>query len=357
MRDIFTRMEWDNIEYQINQDKYEKEHGICTERSGRMTRNSSTLSMITDELANSMFWTARPKEMKEGYVTERRAGKYIERRVRSQQVVGGSLIRKLPHETLWDGTVLKPYVRTKDIYLDDDGAECVAPSDVHFMKENTSRFANPRGVRRSCENFKWLIRANEPKIRLFVTLTYAKNMTDTRQLYQDYRNFWSRLKREYTDLTGYLVAFEPQKRGAWHAHMLLLSDNAFLFIPNKKMHALWGKGFTKTQTPKGKMDIASYLTSYLTNVKEGRVTKKGARLYMYKAGFHFLRHSKNVSYDSVNRWYGPFDKLNGVADFKLLYDYQNITRMRGPGLNYQVTKIVGIEVLGSVEWYPGPPPV
>ena len=336
-----TRFERDLLDYEIEMAMYRQAH------------EPQAPSVVYDDTP-IVIGSQRPKPIVEGYVKQIRAGKYIERRVSERSHEGVSYITKLAHERLWDGTVLKPYVRNVDIYENDYGEREVDPKCVRFMKTNDSRYANPRQVRRSCEAFKWLIRANERKIRLFVTLTYASNMTDTKVLYQDYRKFWMRLKDEYPCLTGYLVAFEPQKRGAWHAHMLLLSDNANLYIPNKKMHAIWGKGFTKTQTPKGKRDIASYLTAYLTNVREGRVTKKGARLYMYKAGFHFLRHSKDIAYASTERWFGKYDRLDGVFDFELLYDYENVRKGRDG--TYQVTKILCIEDKDAVKWYPGPPP-
>ena len=349
MRDLFTRMEWDLIDHQLEMAKYRREHGLCEEVEKKEYNSDSLMSTETLTIGSK-----RPKQLCEGFVKEIRAGKYLERRVTAQSREGVSYITKLPHDRLWDGTVLKPYVRNCDIYEGENGERVVDPKDIRFMKSNESRYANPRQVRKSCENFKWLIRANEKKIRLFVTLTYAHNMTDTKVLYQDYRKFWMRLKDEYPCLTGYLVAFEPQKRGAWHAHMLLLSDNAMLYIPNKKMHAIWGKGFTKTQTPKGKRDIASYLTSYLTNVREGKVTKKGARLYMYKAGFHFLRHSKDIRYASTEKWFGNFDRLGGVTDYELLYDYENVSRWRDG--TYHISKIMGLEVKAECMWYPGPPP-
>ena len=349
MRELFTRMEWDLIEYELEMAKYRREHGLCEEVEKKEYKSDSLTSTETLTIGSK-----RPKQLCEGFVKEIRAGKYLERRVTAQSREGVSYITKLPHDRLWDGTVLKPYVRNVDIYENEFGERVVDPKHVRFMKSNDSRYANPRQVRKSCENFKWLIRANEKKIRLFVTLTYAHNMTDTKVLYQDYRKFWMRLKDEYPCLTGYLVAFEPQKRGAWHAHMLLLSDNAMLYIPNKKMHAIWGKGFTKTQTPKGKRDIASYLTSYLTNVREGKVTKKGARLYMYKAGFHFLRHSRDIRYASTEKWFGNFDRLGGVTDYELLYDYENVSKWRDG--TYHISKIMGLEVKAECMWYPGPPP-
>ena len=51
---------------------------------------------------------------------------------------------------------------------------------------------------------------------LFVTLTYAKNMTDTKRLYTDMNKFIKRLKYKYKESSDidYLAVVEPQGRGA-----------------------------------------------------------------------------------------------------------------------------------------------
>ena len=366
---------WERVEYELEKEKWQKQHAI---------QDSSTLLSKDSVVYESVPLSALRKvdlDVKEGYVTERRAGKYLERRVATIQQTGGSLIRKLPHSEDFEGEVEMPYVRKKDIFpetdltpdeikwsislsgdnppqegerpeglrsficIDEERRLYVEPKGLRLMKKNTSRFANPRDVKKSCENFKWLVRANEDRLRLFVTLTYARNMRDTKQLYQDYRKFWQALKRAYPSIDGYLVAFEPQKRGAWHAHMLILSPSPLLYISNRHVHALWGHGFTKTQRPRGIKDVASYLTSYLTNVKSGNETKKGARLWMYPSRFRFLRSSKTVRRTSVRRWYGPWNRLHRVQDWNLLYDYQNCRRLgtRDGTVLYNVSKILCLE--------------
>ena len=277
----------------------------------------------------------------EGYVTERRAGGYVERRVCNMQSRGG-FVRRLPFETLFDGTIVKPYITRDQEEIDYETGEVKLPppEEWKLCKDGDSRYSNPQQVRRTCDNFKWLIRANERNVRLFVTLTYKRNMTDTKVLYQDYRKFVQKLRRAYPAVSGYLVAFEPQKRGAWHAHILLLSEKPFLYIPNKRMRGLWGHGFTKTQSVKRIKDIGSYLTAYLTNVKDGKGTKKGARLYMYPKGFHFLRCSKDgVSRTQVARWYGEFDKINLSGDAELIYDYENVRAVNQARTLYKISKV------------------
>ena len=61
---------------------------------------------------------------------------------------------------------------------------------------------------------------------------------------------------------------------------------------------------------------------------------------MYPKGFHFLRSSREgVSRTALTRWYGEFDKINLPGDCELLYDYENVTRLRQGTDLYKVTKV------------------
>lgn len=269
------------------------------------------------------------KALSQGYVKQRRAGRYLERRVLTHQQ-SCCHIRKLPHENLpFDTETLRPYVCTKDIEIDfETGEEIIYNDDIRFMRERAkSRLDNLRAVRQACNNFKWLVRANERQIRLFVTLTYAENMTDTKRLYNDFRSFWIVLKKHVPKVTGYLVAMEPQKRGAWHAHMMLLSKDPFLRIPNSQINEWWGRGFTKVQRVNNVNDVGAYLTAYLTNMKEGERTKKGARLGLYPAGFRFVRHSKQINSVKETSWFGDATRKIDFDTYELLYDYENIVQV------------------------------
>ena len=46
----------------------------------------------------------------------------------------------------------------------------------------------------------------------WITLTYAKNMTDTKKLYNDFKNFIKRFKKNFKEYHfEYIVAMEPQR--------------------------------------------------------------------------------------------------------------------------------------------------
>lgn len=115
-------------------------------------------------------------------------------------------------------------------------------------------------------------------------------------------------------MAEYIIAAEPQGRGAWHLHCLFLWSGKAPFIPNADMARIWGQGFTKTKSLKGVDDPGLYLTAYLGNMElteaissgtfqAGQMTEskdkskavvKGARLKLYPPGFNLYRCSRGV---------------------------------------------------------------
>lgn len=271
----------------------------------------------------------RDSSLNKGYVRETRTNGWCERRL-STCVSGGCYIRVLPRFPDFEtGELLKPYIRIKE--CDWDGENLLYNEKcVHFMRSASSRADNIRQVKATCNKFMWKVRANEHLVRLFLTLTYAENMKDTKRLYEDFRRFFARLKRAFPDISGYLAACEPQKRGAWHMHVLLLSRKKSLYISNKRVCSLWGRGFTKTQRVRHVRDVGVYLSSYLSNIKDGKGTKKGARLYLYPCGFRFTRWSRSTESPEITKFYGGFgDSFRDLLEFELCYDYQNEKKKDG----------------------------
>ena len=109
-------------------------------------------------------------------------------------------------------------------------------------------------IRRTMERIRNLLNANclfESHLR-WITLTYADNMTDISILYSDFRNFWKKFKRkcfsEGWSIPEYINVIEPQGRGAWHCHVMLIFPSNAPYIDNNTVIAkLWGHGFTKTK--------------------------------------------------------------------------------------------------------------
>ena len=199
-------------------------------------------------------------------------------------------------------------------------------------QHNTSRAGDKASVAQSLKKLRDIINANltDPAMALWVTLTYKENMRDTERLYTDFHAFWKRFRR-YLEKQGhppaeYIVAAEPQGRGAWHLHCLLLFPGKAPFIPNADVARLWRQGYTTTKGLKGVDNIGLYLTAYLGDMelteainsgtfKAGRLAEteaegeqgikqkkaiiKGARLRLYPSGFNLFRCSRGVKRPEV----------------------------------------------------------
>lgn len=138
--------------------------------------------------------------------------------------------------------------------------------------ENRAQAIND--VRKSLGRLRDYINTNVTDVSKckWVTLTYRENMTDTKKLYLDFDKFNKRMKY-YLSKQGfkyeYIVAMEPQGRGAWHAHMLMIFDKKPPYIDNDTvMSKLWGHGYTKTKKLDGNIDnLGAYLTAYLGDME------------------------------------------------------------------------------------------
>ena len=204
----------------------------------------------------------------------------------------------------------------RDTYID------LRTGEIKSITHSTSRKSDLASVAQSLRNLRDLINSNltDPDSALWVTFTYAENMRDTKQLYEDFRRFWLRF-RYYLDkqdrpAAEYIIAAEPQGRGAWHLHGLFIFPEKAPFIPNGEMEQLWRQGFTKTKSLSEISNPGLYLTAYLgdmeitealtsgitrgrlaeTNEQDGKkkAVIKGARLHFYPVGFHLYRASRGV---------------------------------------------------------------
>ena len=217
---------------------------------------------------------------------------------------------------------------------------------VELFQHTASRAEDKASVAQSLRNLRDIINTNltDPEIALWVTLTYKENMKDTQRLYEDFHAFIKRfrryLNREGHPACAYVIACEPQQRGAWHLHCLFLFPQKAPFIPNAHMAKLWGHGFTKTKSLKGVDNPGLYLTAYLGDMElteavmsgttrgrlgeveaedeQGRKVKKavikGARLHLYPPGFNLYRCSRGVKRPEVlHMTEGEAQKIIGAA--------------------------------------------
>lgn len=189
-----------------------------------------------------------------------------------------------------------------------------------------------QSVRKTLKYIRQLINANctDESRLLWVTLTYAENMTDTDQLYSDFKKFWQKFKRQCKKMNWfvpeYINVVEPQGRGAWHSHLMLIFPEKAPYIDNNSVIAeLWGHGFTKTKAVHGVDNIGAYFSAYLadmplddvkclqeqgiflrgdvldksvedeeTGISVDKKFVKGARLALYPSGMNIVRPSRGI---------------------------------------------------------------
>lgn len=213
----------------------------------------------------------------------------------------------------------------------------------------------------------------------WLTLTYKENMKDTCRLYKDFKNFIKRFRTYFKNYNiEYIVAMEPQGRGAWHCHCIFIFDKIPPFINNNEvLEKLWPYGFTKITNLKSIDNVGAYLTAYLGDMEfnndnvlllkengldmskmvlkevneiEGKKIKtpksfiKGGRLYLYPPKFNLYRISKGIKkpikevmlYKKAKEKIGDltptystaFDLTDSTLDYSnhIIYEYYNKLR-------------------------------
>lgn len=159
----------------------------------------------------------------------------------------------------------------------------------------------------------------------WLTLTYAENMTDSDRLVKDFRDFNKRCRSIFGHYE-YITCAEPQGRGAWHLHCVLIFQDKAPYMSNDIVAECWKQGFVKIKKLDDVDNVGAYLTAYLGDIElaegesavHGAVIKsvdivdeqgnkqvkkyiKGARLYMYPPGFHIFRCSKGIKQPVISR--------------------------------------------------------
>lgn len=234
--------------------------------------------------------------------------------------------------------------------IDKDYYVLCETGEVKEFEHHSSRADDLSYLRVSMRNLRDVINTNvtdTDNVR-WITLTYAENMTNTKRLYEDFKNFFKRLRYRYSNYQlEYIVAMEPQARGAWHAHLLLLFDKEAPFIPNNVLAKIWGQGFVKVNALKNVDNVGAYLTAYLCDMElneadsagvfngtgkckivdtvddEGKnVPKaviKGARLRLYPPKFNLYRCSRGIKKPDTKVM--PYrDALNVVDGLEPTYE-------------------------------------
>lgn len=217
----------------------------------------------------------------------------------------------------------KAYIRKvdKDHYMLCETGEILECNHIKSRADNTD------SVRRSLKKLRDYLNTNVTDIKKcrWVTLTYAENMTDTKRLYSDFKNFILRFNyhcnKQGYGKPEYIVSCEPQGRGAWHCHIIFIFPKNAPFISNDILSSIWSHGYVSIKKIKDDVDnIGAYLSAYLGDMeltelneiendfsgkikaveieedgkKKEKYFVKGARLKYYPPNFNIFRVSRGI---------------------------------------------------------------
>lgn len=237
--------------------------------------------------------------------------------------------------------------------LDKDTYIVLSTGEIGEIKHQESRADNKNSVSKTLRRLRELLNTNITDVARcrWITLTYKENMTDAKRLYEDVKNFNSRMRYWLTKNNfpkhEYIVAMEPQGRGAWHCHFVFIFPTIAPFIPNETLREIWGHGFVTVKKLDDVDNVGAYLTAYLgdmdldealdlNNLECGNKLKeveyiddsgehkkkyyvKGARLSMYPPGFNLYRKSKGIK-DPVTYLASNEFALEKVSSAKLTFE-------------------------------------
>lgn len=237
--------------------------------------------------------------------------------------------------------------------IDNDHIVVLSTGEVKAVEHGSKRIDSVKSLRLSMKKLRDLINANVTDFARcrWVTLTYAENMTDVKRLRSDFKRFSMRWRR-WHELHGYsapeyILAVEPQLRGAWHCHAIFIYPSAAPYVPNGELARLWGQGFVQIKALDGTIDnLGAYLTAYLCDmpadellcdgldklfppkdcaiVGDDGITRskrvlKGARLGVYPAGMNFYRTSRGVKRPTVE-WLNISEVMKKVSSDQLTFE-------------------------------------
>lgn len=198
-----------------------------------------------------------------------------------------------------------------------------ATGEVREFNSDTGkkRTNNFRSLQKSLSHLRNLINTNFDESKLnqaWITLTYKKHQSDSKQVVYDMKKLIKALRYNYQvadTRLEYIYILEPQASGSWHVHLLIkLTNSDNLYIPQYKLNKLWGHGSADIRTAKdGIQHIANYVSACLSNsksteqleyemktqlgIKDSKPTKKYekySRLKFYRQGMKFYYRSKGI---------------------------------------------------------------
>lgn len=249
---------------------------------------------------------------------------------RARSVVAGGVVTVIASTNLGRASVVARL--NSDEYVRLDTGE-VLP----MVRKAESRADNADSLRRSMSSLRDIINANfagrSQQSQSWLTLTYRECVRDTARVKDDFEAWVRWYRARVGARVEYIAVIEPQRRGAWHLHVLLLRpDGGSLYVPQADMLDAWRR-FAARKTPPellrdslgrtlsagglhvhsladGGDNVGAYLSAYLTD-EDG---SKGARLALYPPGVQYYRCSRGIRRPEVRSYSTLSDALRDARE-------------------------------------------
>lgn len=197
----------------------------------------------------------------------------------SKITIAGNFIDILRYgRKIWHGQLPKSRPSSGERKRSKNGSRC--ESSIFRAKGNLKKLINANA-------WQWFDENGKVFIPIFLTLTFAENVTDTKIANYEFTKFIQRFNYEIIHKKSYLqysVVIEFQKRGAVHYH-LVFYNLPFIKDLKNKLIKIWGNGFTNYRKIKNIKNVGSYMCKYMTKELDG--TKLyGQKCYFSSRGLH-----------------------------------------------------------------------
>lgn len=128
---------------------------------------------------------------------------------------------------------------------------------------------------------------------IFLTLTFAENLTNIEIANNLFNKFIKRLRSVKDDIR-YIAVPEFQQRGAVHYHVLMSGK----YFPKAQLEKIWGHGFIKLKSIKQVEKLGKYISKYLT--KEMFDQLRGKKKFFTSRGI--IKPTTLYSDDAVSKY-------------------------------------------------------
>jgi len=209
------------------------------------------------------------------------------------------MIHNYTKKAYFCGNLVEEYTFEKPVYYN------FTPYKTKIDKVRIPKERSDFAVSRSKKRIRRLVNSN-PGMNKFLTLTFAKHITDIKQANYEFKLFRQKLARHINQPLKYLCVIEFQKSGRIHYHLMIDMP----FLDWRKLSDIWGRGRIQIEQIRDKHKTGMYLAKYM---------KKGLqdiRLYGQRSFFY--------SYKLLLR---PIERLDKFIDVQIKLVYCKVKKL------------------------------